>query len=198
LIVRLAAETWLVLAKIAVARTFAIYSLRWSKSSSEWAVGDETDAEAATGVEHAVFGVATPQRVFALQRTHGWTAWARSIVADEAQRCRGVGPYRPRPGSSWRPRSLQCRRFDQRDAGSRGDHLDTQAPQRGVARFGDVLRCAVDADEGSVGGALVTELRGEHDLVTTTLDGASTSSSFLKGPYMSAVSRKSTPASNAS
>ena len=52
------------------------------------------------------------------------------------------------------------------------DHVDAESAQRRVARLDHVLRGAVDADERTVGAALVPELRGEHDVVAAALDGA--------------------------
>lgn len=45
------------------------------------------------------------------------------------------------------------------------DDVDPEAAEAGLARLPHVLRTAVYAEEGAVGGPLVAELRGDHDFV---------------------------------
>ena len=74
------------------------------------------------------------------------------------------------------------------------DAIGREAAERALDDLADVLRPAVDADVRAVRIELEAELRGDDDAVTRTApervqSALASSSSFLYGPYASAVSR---------
>jgi hypothetical protein len=77
------------------------------------------------------------------------------------------------------------------------DLLDAEAPQRVLAALAHVLGVTTDPEALAVLAADAAELGRQDDLVAAPGDRRATSFSFVKGPYMSAVSRKVTPRSRA-
>jgi len=65
--------------------------------------------------------------------------------------------------------------------------VNAESSQRGVAGGVDVFGPTVDADSGAIGGALVAELGGEHDLIAAS--GNRPAHQFLVGERSVHVSR---------
>jgi hypothetical protein len=75
------------------------------------------------------------------------------------------------------------------------DAVGLQPRERGLGDLPDVLRPAVKARLRVPG--LEAELGGDNDLLPEGESASPTSSSFVNGPYTSAVSKKVTPGSTA-
>ena len=155
--------------------------------------GDEADPELPRDRQDLVLDVARPQRVLGLQRrdrVRGVRAAQR--LRRPPRRARGSAPCPPGRARPWRRRSPRSACRGRRGAGSRGRRGRT--PRRRSERLdarSDVLRPAVDA-------AARGSLAVAHDARTSSRGRTSsrrpsiarpTSSSFVHGPYMSAVSR---------
>ena len=166
--------------------------LAGEEAAAERAVGDEADAELAHGRQHAVLRVARPQRVLGLQRrdrVDGVRAADRlrrrlgqAEVAHLAGRRRAPPSRRPSPRSARRGR---------RGAGSRGRcgrRRAAAATRRTPARtYSASPRTSREPS------SLPRTLPNFVASTTSSRRPRSpcpTSSSFVNGPYMSAVSRK--------
>jgi len=76
------------------------------------------------------------------------------------------------------------------------DRVDAESFEGGITGVTDVAGFPIDPLPGAVLVALIAELRGDDDTVTPA--GQRFADQLLvKGPYMSAVSKKSIPSSSA-
>ncbi len=179
---RVAGESWLATAKVAFGVTAGGRFVS-EKSSPQRTVRHEPNPQAATGFEHAVFGFARPQRVLTLQR---------------GDRVHGVGPFDRRRGGFGDAEEADLARVDERLHCAPGlfngdaavdavlvvevNHFDVESRERRVTGGAHVLGRAVDAQVRAVLTALVAELRREHHLVATSLDGRPDESFVGEGP----------------
>jgi hypothetical protein len=147
--------------------------LAGEEPTTERRVGDEPDAEVATGVEHAVvLRIASPQRVLGLERSDR----VRRVPAPQRVRRSLAHPEVANLAGS----DELAHRADgvlDRHVGVDAvlvvevDDVDTEPLQRRITRRPDVVRSAVHSHAGPVGAPLVAELGGEYDVVATARDG---------------------------
>ena len=175
------------------------------EAAPERRVGDEADAELAAGRQDLRLGVARPQRVLGLQRGDRVRRRGRGGSSPGAA---SLSPrWRTLPSStSSRHRAdglLDRRRSGRRGAGSRGRRgrcRGARASPRSSARtFSGEPSSAptVDMSPGSASSDRTPNLVAITYSSRRPAIALPTSSSFVSGPYISAVSRKLKPSSSA-
>ena len=169
------------------------------EAASERAVGDEADPELADGRQDLRLGIARPERVLGLQRRDRMDGVrAPDRLRAPPRRARGSAPCPPGRARPSRRRSPRSASPGRRGAGSRGRSSRRRAvsgtPRRRSGRTPALPLIPRNSP---------CSPRMFPNFVATTTSSRRpaialpTSSSFVNGPYMSAVSRNVTPSSSA-